>query len=125
MKVFKPWLTLFLLALVLALIPLFLQKISPSTSPLIPSNLQISSVTSTGFVISWETTQPIAGAIKLSPLIDFSQDSTVHTDKQAGTYHRFVVLNLKPGTTYYLQILSDRWYDDHGQPIKVSLPSNN
>ncbi len=125
MKVLKPWLTLLVIALGISLIPFLIQNRPQTSSPLTPSNLQITSVSSTGFVISWETGQPIAGALKLSPSVDFSHNSTVHTDKQAGTFHRFVILNLKPGTTYYLQILSDRWYDDHGNPIRVSLHSNN
>ena len=121
----------FVFAFLLGALPLAMQSLNKPVSTgikanpdIIPTNVIVSSVTPQGFAISWVTSQPSAGALKISPSADM-QSATIYQDNSAKTNHRLVVLNLKPGTAYYLQILSDTvWFDHRGLPIQVTLPAS-
>jgi hypothetical protein len=122
--------TVFIFALVLGAMPIALQTLNQRTETnikadpdLTPKEVIVASVTSTGFAISWQTSKATNGAINISQSADMKTKSNIYNDGNPKTYHRLVVLNLQPGATYYLQVLSDaKWYQHQGKPITVTLP---
>jgi hypothetical protein len=130
MKHLRSVFMIFIFAFLLGALPLAMQSISKpistgiAASPdITPTNVIVSAVTPEGFVISWSTSQPTTGALKIGTSSDM-QGSAIYQDYPAKTDHRLVVLNLQPGSTSYLQILSNTvWFDHQGLPIQVTLPS--
>ena len=130
MKELRNVFAVFIFALLLGAMPIALQTLENRTETgikadpdLTPKEVIVTSVTSTGFAISWQTSRATAGAINLSESLDMKTESHIYNDGNAKTYHRLVVLNLKPGASYYIQVLSDtKWYQHQGKPITVTLP---
>jgi hypothetical protein len=133
MRHLRTVLAVFVFALILGALPLAMQsmgqksEMSIKANPLnTPTNFIVSSVTPTGFVIAWETSQPTSGAIKITQDPSFKTGVRVYNDGQPKDYHRLVILNLIPGGTYHLEVLADtQWYNHAGQPIAITLPQNN
>lgn len=132
LHLFRSVLMVFVVAFLLSLLPLAMQstaKPSQITSladaDITPKNVIVSSVVPTGFVIEWDTAKDTAGGIKLSRSLDMQSEVFTYPDELLAPHHRLVVLNLKAGTTYYVQVLSDiTWFEHQGQPIQIILPSN-
>lgn len=102
-------------------------QIESSASPTyIPKNVIITNVTATSFTLLWETDKSGYGVIRLrsqpeqSPLAKIYQETETEDTYQ----HSLTISDLVPQTTYYFEILSgDTWFDNAGQPLKVSTPS--
>jgi hypothetical protein len=132
MQNLKTIFTIFVFALALGALPIGIQVLNYQTESsvkadpeIIPNNVIVTSVVPTGFAISWETSKLSSGAIKLSNTPSMASENQVYGDGNPKTYHRLVLLNLKPGTTYYLEILSDsQWFNHSGQPITITLPQS-
>jgi hypothetical protein len=132
LHLFRSVLMVFVVAFLLSLLPLAMQTTSQRSqlktladADITPKNVIVSSVVPTGFVIEWDTAKDTAGGIKLSQSSDMQVNVFTYPDELLSNHHRLVVLNLKAGTTYYVQVLSDTtWFEHQNQPIQITLPSN-
>jgi len=88
-----------------------------------PKNLVIYNVTSTDFVIKWETDKEEASVIRLRTTPQIGPTTKIISEK-AGyeTYtHIITVTDLIPNTIYYLEVLSGgNWYNHNSQPIQIT-----
>ncbi len=129
---FRSVLMVFVVAFLLAMLPLAMRSTERSSQigtkadvAITPTNLIISSVTSIGFTIEWDTAAETAGAVKISRTQDMLDEVFTYPDDSLLTHHRLVISALDPGSTYFLQVLSDTtWFENDGEPIKVTLPSS-
>jgi hypothetical protein len=125
-------LVLLVMAFVLSSVPLTLNSLSIPTglesqaSPQsVPKNVTVSSVSPSGFILTWETDQPESGAIRLSLDSKFESGSQtlVEAEGKLTTSHQLTITSLKPRTLYYFQLLSgSMWYEDQDKPLEVKTP---
>lgn len=84
----------------------------------VPRNVQIANVTSTSFMVSWETDGEQYGALRLGtePYGEALERTILESGGLArSTEHSVVVKDLTPDTDYYFVLLSgSRWYDNAG-----------
>lgn len=102
----------------------FTSMASPS---IVPRELQITNITSTGFTISWLTDKKASGVVFYSdkqeaPSITILDDR----DKDKKGVNKFLthhvsIYNLKPSTNYYFKLVSDnKIFDNNGNPYQIS-----
>ena len=82
---------------------------------------------STEFTITWQTQSPVIGAIRYGRNPDQLDSAAAELDpSQNKSTHLVRVIDLKPGTTYYVEIISGgENFDNQGQPFSISLPNLN
>ena len=87
----------------------------------IPKNVVVSSVTTEGFDISWDTSAETYGVIRMADnklmvpilMVEYSQT-------EESTRHLVKVRGLVAGKEYFVEILSEEsWYDNGGEPLVV------
>lgn len=120
----------FKLGFALALIPLSLgviglrtQLTSKAGPDQIPTNIQVTKVTSSSFSVSFQTKAKTSSAVKIGDSSDMSEIVQIKTgglDQKFST-HNYSLDHLSSNTTYYLEIYSDGiWYDNSGHPLTIS-----
>lgn len=89
-----------------------------------PQTIMVTTVAKTSFTISWKTKVPTIGAIKTAASVDMKSGVLVEREAQTSLTHTITVPNLKPNTTYYVELFSDSlWYNNNGQPIIIKTLS--
>ncbi|OGV94932.1 hypothetical protein A3A66_03890 [Microgenomates group bacterium RIFCSPLOWO2_01_FULL_46_13] len=118
-------------ALITAVVPLGLDLTLKPTSvtiragaELVPKNLVVDEVTQTGFTVRWETGVPVIGTVRLGTDGQTFPRTHVEAGGAKTTVHKLTLTQLRPGETYYFEVLSHTtWYNDGGQPLRVeTLP---
>jgi hypothetical protein len=126
---FNKILTISFLALVTSSIPYGTKLVTETTSlqtkataTEIPQNITVTQVVASGFTVSWQTTDPTFGTVRVRQQAEKTGEQKVFTDpsEAASTTHTINVKNLLPATTYYFEILSQSvWYNHNGLPLEV------
>jgi hypothetical protein len=130
MKDVQSLLMVFGFAFLMATIPIAMQSTKQSTqtgiqaSPdTIPQNIVVQNLNSTGFEFSFQTQTPTAAAIRITAQNDSQDQPRVITNNDVSQTHLFITQNLKPDTTYYIEVLSDTtWFTHNGKPIIITTP---
>ncbi|KKP59881.1 MAG: hypothetical protein UR52_C0002G0109 [Candidatus Gottesmanbacteria bacterium GW2011_GWA1_34_13] len=91
----------------------------------IPQNIIIQQKTPSSVVISWNIQTERLGSVRFgkAPLNLDEARLTISNAGQKSSFHSVELTKLEPGGEYEAEILSgDRWFNDQGQPIKISIP---
>jgi uncharacterized membrane protein len=129
LKDFSRILMVLAVGLVLGMVPLTVNILnSRSTNTLTkavtdftPQRVILEEVGPNEYRLSWRTQVPTYGAVKLSTARDMKTNTSIIKDGRMNLVHSHTLTQLKPGITYYIEILSDtRWYNHQGQPIIIT-----
>jgi len=105
----------------------FLPRAAPEYAP---QKVKITNVNENGFVVSWITQDPTTGFVKWGESAsNLTTTTTDDRDQLAGSSneyrtHYISIQNLKPGSTYYFKLGSQKnqLYDNNGQPFSITTP---
>lgn len=104
--------------------PQFLGRAGEET---VPAEVKITNISESGFSVSWLTKKKTtSGAVKYGETASLGQTALDDRDQVKGkmgeySTHHVTLKYLKPGTTYYFEILSaGQTYDNNGEPYKVA-----
>lgn len=90
---------------------------------LIPKELIVSEVTTSGFDISYSTDKAQLSIIRISTSADMKENSRIlsHPQENKLSNHLIEVENLDPNTTYYTEVLSgSEWYNHNDKPLEIT-----
>lgn len=90
---------------------------------LTPKQIIVKNVSTSGFSIDWSTDKQQTGIIRLSTSEDMTQNPKIvsSTLKESTSNHQVSVTGLKPGTNYFIEVLSgSEWYNHQGKPIPIT-----
>mgnify|MGYP001255415164 CR=1 FL=1 len=90
---------------------------------LTPRNIQTSQVLTNQFTLSWRTSSPTIGTIRVSksPTMDPVLINKSEPTNEPLRAHQITITNLESSTTYFLEILSENtWYNNDGLPIAIT-----
>jgi hypothetical protein len=89
-----------------------------------PKQVFIDSLSSTEFVVRWQTDTPVLGAVRYGTSdIEINQAAFGLDPLQKNIAHEVIVGDLEPGHTYYIEIISgSNRFNQYGRPLMITLP---
>jgi hypothetical protein len=129
-KQLNKMITVLILSLITSTIPLGLnltrEKIdlqSKASQESTPTQVYVFPPQVNSISIQWRTDKPQVGVVRISQSPDVTTNPRLISEQSATTIHSIAIDQLRPNTTYYLEILSGaEWYNDDGQPLEVKTP---
>jgi hypothetical protein len=123
-----PGLAIFVLGVMISSLPLVINalglqvpldiKAGPSKTP---RQLHITQLQSTSFTLSWQTEEAVLSALRFGSSKDLLDQAAFNQDPlKKTTQHLVAATDLRPGTTYYIEVISGgQRYNYQGQPIEI------